>query len=138
MPAIPPTANQAKSDPKRIRRTYFNLAPMYRHMISQTIPRIITVHRSGIKRKMKNSIALRTRNEMKNGLVFVMLRFLSNHDHKNNTYPSLKNSAGWILGKNGILIHHLAPLSVIPMPGINTDICSTMRMMAMIVMFLSF
>lgn len=138
MPAKPPMANPAKSPPKRIRRMYLSLAPIYRHMISPTIPRIITVPRSGIRRKMKKRMALSTMKEMKNFLSLTMLRFLSSHDQRNNTYQSLKNSAGWMLGRNGILIHPLAPLSVMPIPGMNTAICNAMRMMAIMIIFFSF
>ena len=107
-------------------------------MISQTIPRIRTVPRSGISRKMKKRHALSTMNEMKNFLSSTALRFLSSHDQRNKTYHSLKNSAGWILGKNGMLTHPLAPLRVIPSPGINTANCSVISTMATMVIFFAF
>ncbi|MEI8092514.1 MAG: hypothetical protein WCG98_10590 [bacterium] len=137
-PAIPQTASQATNQDKSIQMMYLSLAPTYRHIINQTIPRIITVHRSGMRRKIKNNIAFNTMNEIKNPLSLTILSLLNSHDHKKNTYPSLKNSAGWILGKNGILIHHLAPLSVTPMPGINTDNCSTIKTTAMMIIVFCF
>ena len=107
-------------------------------MMSQTIPRIITVPRSGMSKKIKNNIALTTMNEIKNFLSLTILRLLNNHDHKKNTYHNLNNSAGWILGNKGIFTQPLAPLSVTPSPGINTANWSTIRIIAMIVIFLSF
>jgi len=107
-------------------------------MISPTIPRIITVPRSGINRKMKKRLAFNTIKERKKSLVFTFSRFLINHHQRKSTYPNLKNSAGWILGRKGILIHPLAPLSTIPTPGINTDICKSINQTAIIVVFLLF
>ena len=107
-------------------------------MMSHTIPIIIKVPRSGIKRNTKKSNAFTTKKETKNSFSFTLLRFLKSHHPRKRTYPSLKNSAGWILGKNGISIHPLAPLRVIPIPGINTDNWSAMRMTAMIKIFFSF
>ncbi|HCY20275.1 TPA: hypothetical protein DIC40_00080 [Patescibacteria group bacterium] len=65
-------------------------------------------------------------------------RFFNNREEKKKTYPNLKNSAGCILGKNGREIHHLAPLSSIPIPGTNTKICKTIRITAIITIFLFF
>lgn len=107
-------------------------------MISPTIPRIMTVPRSGINKKMKKRHAFNTIKETKKSFVFTFSRFLINHHERKSTYPNLKNSAGWILGRKGIFIHPLAPLSTIPIPGINTDICNAMSMLAMIVVFLLF
>ena len=67
-----------------------------------------------------------------------MSRFLRSREEKKKTYPSLKNSAGCILGKKGREIHHLAQLSSIPIPGINTRICKTIKTTPKIMMFLFF
>ena len=75
---------------------------------------------------------------MKKSLVFTLSRFLISHHQRKRTYHNLKNSAGWILGRNGISIHPLAPLSTIPIPGINTDTCNAIKITAMIVVFLFF
>ena len=104
-------------------------------MINATIPRIITVHKSGISKKTKKSNAFSIKNEVKNSLVFTLSRFLINHHPKNSMYPNLKNSAGCILGKKGISIHHLDPLSTTHIPGTNTKSWSTMRSIAMMVIF---
>jgi hypothetical protein len=138
MPAMLPATNPAAMPPKSIHKMYLSFAPTYRHMISPTIPRIISVPRSGMSKKTKKRMALMVMNEMKKLLSLILLRFLNNHDHKNNTYPNLKNSAGWILGRKGILIHHLAPLSVIPIPGTKTANCNTIKMTDIMMIFLSF
>ena len=130
--------NAAVIPQNMIRRIYFIFAHAYRHMMRPTIPRIITVPKSGINKKTTKRSAFKMINEMKKSLVFTLSRFLISHHHRNNTYPNLKNSAGWMLGRNGILIHPLAPLSTIPIPGINTAICNSIRITAMIVVFLLF
>jgi hypothetical protein len=107
-------------------------------MINPTMAKIITVHRSGINRNTKKNHALSMRKETKNSLVFILSRFLINHAQRKSTYPNLKNSAGCILQRIGMFIHHLAPLSTIPIPGINTNNCTTINITAMIVMFLFF
>lgn len=109
IPKIPHRINMVAIHPKRIPRMYFILAPAYRHMMSPTIPRIITVPRSGINKKIKKRAALRIIKYMKKFLLFILSRFLMSHHHTKSTYPNLKNSAGWILGRNGILIHPLDP-----------------------------
>lgn len=136
MPAMLPTNNPPKSPPKSIRMIYLILAPAYRHMTNPTMPRIMTVPRSGMSRKRKKNIAFNMMNERKKSFVFTLSRFLISRHHRKSTYPSLKNSAGWMLVSPGMLIHPLAPLSVIPMPGMNTAIWSAMRMIAMMVTFL--
>lgn len=118
---MPPTVIIAISPPKTIRRIYLIFAPAYRHMMSPTIPIIINVPKSGIKRNTKKRSAFIVMKETKNSFSFTLLRFLSNHHPRKRTYPNLKNSAGWILGKNGMSIHPLAPLRVIPIPGMKTD-----------------
>ena len=138
MPARLPTTNAETNPQNNIRKIYFSLAHAYRHMISPTIPRIITVPRSGINKKIKKNIAFNMMNEMKKSLVFTLSRFLISHAQRKSTYPNLKNSAGCILQRSGIFIHPLEPLSTIPIPGMNTDICNTIRMMAMMVTFLLF
>ena len=117
---------------------YLIFAPAYRHIIHHTIAKIITVPKSGINKNTKNNIALSMINETKNSLVFTLLYFLISHHHKKSTYHNLKNSAGWILGSKGILIHPLAPLSTTPIPGINTAICKIISTIAMMVIFLFF
>lgn len=107
-------------------------------MMSPTIARIITVPKSGINKKMKKKITFKIINEMKKSFVFTLSRFLINHHPKKSTYHNLKNSAGCMLGNPGISIHPLAPLSTIPIPGTNTNICNTMRKTAIIVIFLLF
>lgn len=126
-----PTVNH----PKSIRKIYLIFAPAYRHMINATIPKIITVHKSGISKKTKKSNVFSIKNEVKNSLVFTLSRFLISHPPKNKIYPNLKNSAGWILGKNGISIHHLDPLRTTHIPGTNTRSWSTMSAIAIMVMF---
>lgn len=106
--------------------------------MSPTIPKIITVPKSGINKKTKKRSAFSTIKEMKNSLVFALSRFLISHHQRKSTYHSLKNSAGWMLGRNGMSIHPLAPLSTIPIQGINTATCNTIRMTAIMVMFLLF
>jgi hypothetical protein len=94
MPAIPPNINPAVIQPNKIQRIYFIFAPAYRHIISPTIPKIITVPRSGINKKTKKRRALSIINEMKNSLVFVLSRFLISHHERKSTYHNLKNSDG--------------------------------------------
>lgn len=115
---------------------YFIFAPAYRHMMSPTIPRIITVPRSGTSKKSRKNMAFNMMNETKKSLVFTLSRFLISRHQRKSTYPSLKNSAGWMFGNHGRSIHPLAPLSTTQIPGINTAICNAISMMAMIVMFL--
>jgi len=132
-----PAKSHNSSHQKSINKTYLIFAPAYRHMISQTIAKIITVPRSGINKNIKKKNALSIIKEMKNSLVFTLSRFLINHAQRKRTYPNLKNSAGCILQSSGIFIHPLAPLSTIP-TGVNTNICNTIKMTAMMVMFLFF
>ncbi len=94
MPAILPTTRTDASQPNKIHKIYFILAPAYRHIISHTIARIITVPRSGINRKIKKSNAFKIMNETKKSFVFTLSRFLINHQPRNSTYHNLKNSAG--------------------------------------------
>lgn len=117
---------------------YLILAPAYRHIISHTIHKISTVHKSGIIKKTINSTAFNIMKNLKNSILFIIFCFLNNHHHRNNTYHNLKNSAGWILGRNGISIHHLAQFSTTPSHGINTKSCSTIRTMDITVIFFSF
>lgn len=138
IPAIPPSINPVSIPQNKIHNIYFIFAPAYRHMISPTIPRIITVPKSGINKKTKKRRVFSMINEMKKSLVFIFSRFLINHHQRNSTYHNLKNSAGWILGRNGILIHPLAPLRTIPTPGINTAICNAIKIVAIMVVFLFF
>jgi len=138
MPAILPNTIPAINHQNKIARICFIFAPAYRHIINPTIPRIITVPRSGINKKMKKRNALIMINEIKNSLVSIFSRFLINHHQRNSTYPNLKNSAGCILPISGRLIHPLAPLSTVPTPGINTNIWSTIKMIAMMVILLFF
>lgn len=138
MPAKLPAINHNASPQNNIRKIYLIFAPAYRHIINPTIPRIITVPRSGINKKTKKSRALSTMNEMKNSFVFIFSRFLISHAQRKSTYPNLKNSAGWMFGKNGRFTHHLAPWYSVPIPGINTASCRSIKMTAMMVIFLFF
>ncbi|MEI8252503.1 MAG: hypothetical protein WCG25_01850 [bacterium] len=57
---------------------------------------------------------------------------------RNITYHNLKNSAGCILGSQGIFIHHLAQFKTIQTHGINTASCSASITIAIIFTFLLF
>ncbi|MEI6118528.1 MAG: hypothetical protein WCP92_04835 [bacterium] len=138
IPAIPHAISQEINHQNNIHSTYFIFAPAYRHIIKPTIARIITVPKSGINKNIMKNIALSNINDTKKSLVFTLSRFLINRHHKNNTYHNLKNSAGCILPNHGIFIHPLAPLSTIPIPGINTDICRNIKITAIMVIFLFF
>ena len=120
MPAILPATSHSINHQNSIHNIYFIFAPAYRHITSPTIAKIIIVPRSGINKNIKKKNAFNTMNDMKNSLVFTLLRFLISHHHKKSTYPNLKNSAGCILGSKGILIHPLAPLYTTPIHGKNT------------------
>ena len=133
-----PRTNPAAIPQNKIRKIYLILAPAYRHMMSPTIPRIMTVPRSGINKKTKKRSAFNMMNEMKKSLVFTLSRFLISHALRKSTYHNLKNSAGCILPISGIFIHHLAPLITTHIPGKNTNICNIIRMTAMMVTFLFF
>jgi hypothetical protein len=117
---------------------FLNSNPTYHAIISQTTQRISTVQRSGIRRKKLNNIALRITNAKTNSGLFKFFFFLNNHEERNITYHSLKNSAGWIEGRKGTLIHHLAPFNEIPIQGTNTINCKTNIMTEIIIMFLLF
>jgi hypothetical protein len=119
--AIPPSNRTLANAPKIIIIIYLIFSPEYRHNTKATIPKINNVHKSGISKNTPKSSALITIKLEKNCLVLIIRRFLINHDEKNNTYHSLKNSAGCKLHKSGKLIHHLAQFKVIPIPGINTE-----------------
>jgi len=75
---------------------------------------------------------------IKNSFLFIISRFLSSHEDKNNTYHILKNSDGCILGNHGRLIHHLAQFNSTPNHGINTDICNNIRTTHIITIILFF
>lgn len=58
IPATLPPKSPAQMPSNRMISTCLILAPEYRHMINPTIPRIITVPRSGISKKTKKRLAL--------------------------------------------------------------------------------
>lgn len=117
---------------------YFILPHAYRQRISAIIHKINSVHKSGISKKTANNKIFITIKLIKNCCVFIVLRFLINHDEKKRTYHNLKNSDGWRLHKIGISIHHLAPLSVTPSHGINTANCKIIIIIQRMMMFLFF
>ena len=130
--------NHNISQPNTIIRIYFILAPAYRHIISHTIHKINTVHKSGIIKKTINRTAFNMMKNLKNSNLFIIFCFLKSQDHKNRTYQSLKNSEGCILGRNGISIHHLAQFRTIPSHGTKTNNCNIISTTDMIVIFFSF
>lgn len=138
MPAILPTTRVAAIPSQRIISTFLNHNPTYRAMIRPTSPMISTDQRSGMARKRAKKIPFNIINERINSGLLRSFCFLSSQAERKITYPSLKNSAGWILGSPGILIHPLAPLSETPMPGINTINWSKMSATAMMTIFLLF
>jgi hypothetical protein len=122
----------------KIQKTFLNFSHAYRAITNPVSQSIRTVHKSGTSKNIKNKIAFSTTKAIKNSFLSTKFLFLKSRLAKNITYHNLKNSAGCILGNQGIFIHHLAQFKTIPTHGINTASCSAMIAIAIIFTFLLF
>ena len=120
MVEIAKAANHVAKHPRR--RIFLSDNPIYRAMIVHVKARMKSVPMSGIQRITNNIIALITENWIRNSLELTLSFLFVNQYAINNTYPSLKNSAGCILGRGPKSTHHLASPFVAANQGINAHI----------------
>lgn len=122
-----------------IQTTFFQFIQAYRAIINPVNHITKALPKSGIKMNINSEITFMTTNERINWLsLSIDFLFLINHHDINKTYHSLKNSEGWILGKNGISNHHLAQFISTHIQGTKTSICSINTITVIITIFLCF
>ena len=109
-----PSVNQAISHVHSHIHKISNVFLIFNHenrtIISAVAHIIRIVQKSGINRKIAYNKALNIRNVSKNCGLFIFSFFLVSQLAKNITYANLKNSDGCMLGRCGILSHHVAQL----------------------------